>query len=208
MGEALFFDVCVFTAEAELERRAEDETVGDDVAERVKGGEGEEDDDPLLDSTFVSVVDGEKEDVFVEVIDDVVDVDTLVRAVADTLLLIPELFELLGVEDNTADFDDDLVTETLADTEAVTDGVAEFDTDAVFNSGDAVIDTVADALGEIVSIAVLVSVNVPNVEAEGLFVDFGLPEAELDTDELGESDDSRLKEAVPVVIDEEEDDKV
>ncbi len=93
VSEIVFFDVCVATAESELERRAEDDTVGDDVVERDKRGENEEDDDPLSDATFVSVVDGEEEDVFVAVIDDVIDVDLLVCAVADTLLLTAEVFE-------------------------------------------------------------------------------------------------------------------
>jgi hypothetical protein len=90
----------------------------------------------------------------------------------------------------------------------VSDGVSELDTDAVFNSGDVVVETVADALDENVSITVLVSVNVLKVEAEGLFVNFALPDDELDIDELGERDDSRLKEAVPVNIEEDEDDRV
>jgi hypothetical protein len=93
VSETVFFDVCVATAESELDRRAEDDTVGDDVVERDKRGENEEDDDPLSDSIFVSVVDGEEEDVFVAVIDDVIDVDLLVCAVADTLLLTAEVFE-------------------------------------------------------------------------------------------------------------------
>ncbi len=90
----------------------------------------------------------------------------------------------------------------------MSDGVSELDTDAVFNSGDVVVETVADALDENVSITVLVSVNVLKVEAEGLFVNFALPDDELDIDELGERDDSRLKEAVPVNIEEDEDDRV
>jgi hypothetical protein len=78
----------------------------------------------------------------------------------------------------------------------------------VFNSGDVVVETVADALDENVSNTVLVSVNVLKVEAEGLFVNFALPDEELDIDELGERDDSRLEEAVPVNIEEDEDDRV
>ena len=57
--ETLFFDVCVVTAEAEIERRLEDDTDGEGVVERDKRGEREEEDDPLSVTKLFAVVDGE-----------------------------------------------------------------------------------------------------------------------------------------------------
>jgi len=149
--------------------------------ERVERGEREDVDDPLSDSTFVSVVDGEEKDVFVDSIDDVVDVDLLIRTVADSLLLTAELLDTLGEEDNTADFDDDLVTAALTDEDRLSEGDPVEDTECVFNTGgdpDGV--SVDDPHAENVFIDTPVVVIETCEDDDGLFVVFVVADAEPD----------------------------
>jgi len=149
--------------------------------ERVKRGEREDFDDPLSDSTFVSVVDGEENDVIVDSIDDVVDVDLLIRTVADSLLLAAELLDTLGEEDNTADFDDDLVTAALTDEDRLSEGDPVEDTERVFNSGcdpDGV--SVDESYAENVFIDTPVVVIETCEDDDGLFVIFVVTDEEPD----------------------------